>query len=311
MIKHNSGRIGAVIAVVLVGAYAFAGSADAKPPSCQVVNVPPKRTVYSSSTYENALGTAISEASAGDTLQVKGICHGNFVIDKNLTLIGPASDNQQATLDADTQGSVLTVEEGVTVAIKNVTVTRGVGSHPDYRGRLYGGGIFNSGTLTLKNSAVIGNTASGPTDGAYGAGAGIWNIGTLTLSNSRVENNSTRGPGGGIASLGTVTLNDSTINGNSANGIYNPNGGGIYNGGTLTLNGSSSVWGNSAAFYGGGIDNTGTVTLNDSSTVSGNTADGMGGGIYSYTSGGLVNCVPGLGGNVFGNAQDDIFIETT
>jgi hypothetical protein len=98
------------------------------------------------------------------------------------------------------------------------------------------------------------------------------------------------------------------------------NGGGISNFGTgapttLTLTDSSSVTRNTAS-YAGGIDNDGTtysasatVTLTDSSSVTRNTATRkLGGGIFNTVGSGvgLINCIPGLGGNVYGNTPDDI-----
>ena len=241
------------------------------------------------------LEEAVSAATAGDTLQVKGTCYGTTTIAKNLTIVGQnGSGSGQATLDGAKSGSVVTVERGVTVAITRLTITGGSGST--------GRGITNFGSLTLTDSTVTGNTAGG------GYGGGIFNGGdhspeaSLTITDSTVADNTVTtasfGHGGGIeVTVGSLTLTNSTVRGNAA-----PRGGGGIFGSTTILSGggrnsltldNSAVTRNTATGsfeyegkkyigHGGGIqDFAGTVTLNGSSSVSRNEAAGDGGGIYS------------------------------
>jgi hypothetical protein len=143
-------RIGVVIASVLVGAFVFSASANATQPECKAINQT-KNLSYKSRAYADPLGTAIAQAEAGDTIKVIGTCHGNFAIDKDLSLAGRASEKQAATLDGNQSGSVLTISGHVTVAINNLTITHGAADA--------GAGILNSGTLSLTNSTVSGNTS--------------------------------------------------------------------------------------------------------------------------------------------------------
>ena len=96
------------------------------------------------------LQAAINDAAAGSTLRVNGTCTGNFYIDNNLTLSGPA------ILDGGggpTQyGATLNVMAG-TVVLNNLVIQDGVGIDG------LGGGIWNSGQLTLNDSTVTHNTA--------------------------------------------------------------------------------------------------------------------------------------------------------
>ncbi len=75
-------------------------------------------------------------AAAGDTVVVKGTRLGNSIIDRNLTLKGVNKPFGTATLRGRNNGSVVTVNPGVTVAINNLTITHG--------NTASGGGIYNA-----------------------------------------------------------------------------------------------------------------------------------------------------------------------
>lgn len=226
----------------------------------------------------DSLADAINGAAAGSTLLVDGTCTGNFYIDKDLTLSGPA------ILDGGgiptTFGATLNVAAG-TVVLNDLTIQDGVGIFG------LGGGLWNGGNLTLNGSIVTNNTAA--------FAGGVFNDGQLTLNGSSVSHNTATTYGGGgifncAASLhdfglctgppGSLTLNNSNVTDNVAAG--SGDGGGILNDvqAAMTLD-RSTVSGNTAATTGGGINNDaqGSMTLTNSS-VSGNTA-GSGGGIFN------------------------------
>lgn len=151
---------------------------------------------------------------------------------------------------------VFFVNTGANLTINGVTITKGNGMGTTVNG--YGGGIFNSGTLTLTNSIVSSNMA-------FYNGGGILNesSGTLTLTNSTVSGN-TGTFGGGILNDGTLTFTNSTISGNTAS----TNGGGIFNEGVGTINLTSvtvtrnkSTLTSSCPICAGGIRNLATATL--------------------------------------------------
>ncbi|MCX5147726.1 MULTISPECIES: hypothetical protein [unclassified Streptomyces] len=245
-------------------------------------------TTVSCSANPNALQPAITAASPGDTLLVRGTCTGPFTIDKDLTLRGVGG----AVLDGNQAGSTVTVGSGARVLLDHVILTHGSAASS-------GGGVDNEGTLTVSHSTVRDNTAPS------GAGGGIHNLGTLTVVSSTVRDNYSIGAGGGINNNGSLTVRDSSVFGNSGDnggGIFNylagqtvtlirssvhhntarvSDGGGILNYmGEMTVSGST-VYSNTAPF-GGGIWNQGTLTVTRS-TVQRNTATGgpgSGGGIY-------------------------------
>ena len=182
----------------------FAPGAGAGVDKCQAKNL------NASAKESPDLAALLATASAGDTIQVKGICVGTLRIDRSLTLVGMATKTvPQPTLDANGSGN------------------RRRQRHPqrpdDHRRNTAttGGGIYNGGTLTLNDaSSVSGNTADC-------CGGGIYNSGGILIMNdaSSVSGN-TADFGGGIYNGGTLTLNGSaSVSGNTADG----NGGGILN----------------------------------------------------------------------------------
>ena len=152
---------------------------------------------------------------------------------------------------SDNAYTVVYCGDDITSTLDNLLIVDGyangnnVYSHPE---RIYGGGIYNSGTLTLTNSTLSSNWAR--------EGGGTCNFGTFTLTNSTLLGNLAY-DGGGIYNSGALSLTNSVFSGNSAS-----HGGGIFNrSGNLTLI-NSTLSGNSG--YGGGIYNyKGTLTLNN------------------------------------------------
>jgi hypothetical protein len=163
------------------------------------------------------LQTKINGASAGATLKVKGTCVGTFTISKSLTLVG----NPSATLDAQQQGTTLTITGTPNVHLAHLTITGGLeqpsgfvtsGGGIDHAGgaltlnsvtvadnvvfgapNAQGGGIYSAGgPLVVNRSAIVRNTLSA-TRGDPGStltfGAGIYSGGRLTITGSRVSSN--------------------------------------------------------------------------------------------------------------------------
>jgi hypothetical protein len=245
----------------------------------------------------------INAATAGDTVQVEGVCVGGFTIDKDLTLVGKATTEvPQASLDGSGASTVLQLmgENTTTITLTDLTVTHGFSSAS-------AGGIYNAyGTLALTGSSSV--TAN---EGTRGGGILSEHHGTVVLtgSSSVTENtaNTASGWGAGIFNIrGTLRLQgSSSVSANTAMGVY---GGGIYSaGGTVRLNDSSTVTDNTA-YFGGGLyirmahaSGTASVTLKGSSSVTGNTATYTGGGIYNSLGTVTLND----SSSVFGNVPDD------
>jgi hypothetical protein len=152
-------------------------------------------------------------------------------IDNSVILDGEGN----LTVDANATHRVFWVRTDVSAELRGVTVTGGATL-------IYGGGIYNRGTVTLTNSTVSGN-ASGQ------GGGGIANDGTLTMTNSTVRDNTAEdGSSDGIANAGTLTMTNSTVSGNADSGIPGDGqqalpAGAILNEGTMTVT-NSTVSGN-------------------------------------------------------------------
>jgi len=266
-----------VVLALVVGMLGMGGwPAGAAPAKCQVKNLTTRVN------YNGSLQSALNAANNGDTIRVKGVCVGNFLIPgagsvTNLTLVGEPGHRVRSTLDGNNSGTVLTVDfitSVVHVTLKDLRITGG--------GQ---GGIVNFGSVTLAGrSSVSDNT-----------GRGIFTAGSLTLND---RSSVSRNTGGGIDDEGAVTLNGrSSVSRNTAQ-----DGGGIFDDDTfLALNDRSSVTGNTATL-GGGIYEIGHLTLSGRASVTHNTATVAGGGILAF---GGVDVCPSWTGVISPNTPDD------
>jgi CSLREA domain-containing protein len=156
----------------------------------------------------------------------------------------------------------------VQVLIRNNVSTGGVG-----------GGVNNdtSGILSVSDSTISGNQAI--------FGGGLFNAGTLTITNTTVADNRSSRSGGGLVNVNLVTITRSTFSGNQA-GTF---GGGISNGGPMTIV-NSTISGNSAVLPGGGIHSQqdppaiAIVAVSFTTIANNTTAAAAGGGIDNTTS---------------------------
>jgi predicted outer membrane repeat protein len=166
-------------------------------------------TVCASKCKYTTIAAAIAAAKPGSTISILDAVHTewNITVDRNLTIRGQGA--AKTAVDGAANGTVFTVESGVTATFHNLTIQNGNGGVVG--GEHSGGGISNHGTLTVKNAALTGNLSFS------GDVAGVTNNGTLTVIKSTFSDNSAFG-GGAIVSGGTLTITDSTFSGNSAFG---------------------------------------------------------------------------------------------
>lgn len=113
-----------------------------------------------------------------------------------------------------------------------------------------GAGIWNDATLAVEATTLDGNVAVYVNDD-YLYGGAVYNEGSLTLTNSTVSNNESPHGGGLTNNGGNVTISNVTFAGNKAAGL----GGAIlnYDSGTLTI--TSSTISQNQADVGGGLWN--------------------------------------------------------
>lgn len=250
--------LGACTATALPGAVGAAS-----PTACRVRNVDTGVT-------KGSLQAAVTAASEGHRLQVKGTCRGITEIDRDLTITGVKTKTSGVpTLDGNDLGSVVVVG-AVGVTIRGLSIVDGTAEA--------GGGIYNAGTLVLRKVRIADHRTT-----SDGAGAGIYNAGTLNVFDSVLTGNRAPGSnsaGGGIYNANTLVLRGTTVirNGRAAFG------GGLYNSGAATLHDTSSLVGNNAGQQGGGAFNAAAMTLFEASAITDNHSVNDGGGVYSTSA---------------------------
>ena len=267
-----------------------------------------------------SLREAIGAVGPGDIVKVPAgtytLTLHQLVIDESMSLEGVGAEStiiQAASQPNVANTRVFNIKAG-DVLIQGVTIRHGEAD--------FGGGIFNSATLSLANTTLTANVAIDDGGGIWNEssgrlimtdsringntaddeGGGIWNNeGTLTITGSTISDNTSTGSsrawGGGIRNRGgEVTIAGSTVNGNVA-GVRVGFGGGIYNGegGALTI-ADSTVSNNEArdngtkASQGGGIGNGSASTMSiTNSVIIGNSASFDGGGIWNAGTLNLAN----------------------
>jgi hypothetical protein len=192
---------------------------------CQAPGPCPYRTIQAAIDDSRGEGAFITvcPGTYQERLRLNSTVQGNF-----LTIQGSGSN--ETIIDADGDGTAVTVFPGTVATLESVTVTGGKAA--------LGGGIVNRGRLTLKNCTIAKN-GNGAADN--GGGGGIYNAPSarLTATETNItENTALDGQGGGILNDGgAVELQaESEVTKNMAD-----QGGGIFNrnGGTVTLAGGS------------------------------------------------------------------------
>jgi len=174
-----------------------------------------------------SLRQAIADVGSGEEITFDGdytiTLSSELHISKDLTITGQGAGStivQASATEGTATNRVLTIAEGATVTIEDLTIRHGVADGNPARG----GGIHNLGTCTIERVAVAANHARG--DG-HAYGGGICNSGTLTMIDSTITGNTAEGTdsekdayGGGIFtdSACTLTLSGCLIDENSATG---------------------------------------------------------------------------------------------
>ncbi len=232
-----------------------------------------------------SLRQAVLLADSGDTIDfnltypVVIVTIHQYLIDKNLTIVGPGSD--KLVIDGSTVGEpTLWINSGITLTISGV----------DIHGTNFSA-ITNVGALTLSNSILDSNFSTS-------FGGAISNSGTLTVNDTTFNGNVAGNQGGALANGGTAAVNRCTFIGDTGQ----MGGGAIYNTGTLEINNSSFIQNyalGGGSSNGGAIDNiiSGSLTVNNS-TFNGNLADNKGGAISNGGSGIVTLDSSTLSGNV-------------
>ena len=168
-----------------------------------------------------------------------------LVLHNYATLNIYGTDSISITFQGDENNETLIFNEteGSLTLGKNVILTGNKTS-------VFGGAIYNKGTLTINGASITNNTAD--------CGGAICNVGTITINSGTISGNSSTSHGGAIIIVaGTITIVDGTFSGNSGN-----------NGGFLASSNSPKIFvkggtfeNNTASAYGGVLDISGTAEI--------------------------------------------------
>jgi CSLREA domain-containing protein len=203
----------------------------------------------------------------------------------NVTILGPGA--AVVTVDANSTGSTLWIDSGVTASVSALGLTDGIGSGA---GGSAGGGVWNEGTLTLSAMLIFANSAQ------VGGGVAMDSGADLVLMDSTLRGNSAFNFGGAVYTVGggtVVSISGTTISGNSSGSgnIQAP-------AGTSFTISNSTISGNTATQTGGiGGIWSGINTQINNSTIVGNTGIGVFG---TYLRNSIVDSC-GSGGGIVGS----------
>jgi hypothetical protein len=251
-------------------------------------------------TATNGSTITFSTNLSGQTLF---LTNGVITLSNNVTIDASALSNGMA-INGNHNSSIFTVNSGVTVVLKSLTLTNA------YLSSGFGGAIFSEGHLTLNGCKLVNNQCDG-TGGALAAA-----FGTLTMNQTTVSGNVCANNSGLYLQAEVAALADCTISGNSG-----------FNGDAVRVNaagGNSSLTVINSTFSGNVCDAEAASALTVQSsagflasavmtncTVASNEVIGMSqpGAIYLQTGGGtntvaLYNTI--VSGNLSGLVEGDI-----
>lgn len=194
-------------------------------------NAAPVISCTDSASDQTTVQTAIN---GGGIVTLKGVCLGNWTITSSVALSGAGG----TVLDGNATGSVLTVTNGATAAIGNLTIRNGAA--------VDGGGIFADvdTTVIVKNTTITGNAADDAGGGVYAQGFAL-----VTISGGAITHNESLNAGGGIAVFGaSLSATDANVSANLA-----LTGGGIAGQFSNVSLLRTRVTGNTATDFAGGI----------------------------------------------------------
>lgn len=218
------------------------------------------------------IGKAISSVDSGGTVIIAdgtytGTGNTNLTISKNIIIIG--QHQKKTIIDGKSINWIFNITRGVTINIRNLTLTNGKAGCVDKYGSLCGGAIYNSGVLDIAGCTFKNNTDHN--------GGSIYNDGTITGLSGCTFTGNTADFGGAICNRGNInSLSGCNFTNNLA---VKEHGGAIWNDGTITSV-SGCTFTENKARGGGAICNYGTFNV-DVCTFTNNAALG-GGAILNY-----------------------------
>jgi hypothetical protein len=226
---------------------------------------------------------------AGNTVSVITVGNGVTLTLKNITFKGSNANN--AALIRVTAGGKLVLQDGAVIT-GNTNSSSGGGVE-----------VTGNGKLDMTGGEISGNTVTSASQrggGVYVNGSGEFTMSGGTISGNKTTNSSSYGGGvsvdGGASFVMTGGVISGNTAGNNAGGVY------VYYGSTFTMH-NGKISGNKAYTGGGVYVNDSTFTMNNG-VISGNTATTNGGGVQVTSA--LTDITFTMnGGKISGNKADN------
>lgn len=250
------------------------------------------------------LQKAIDKARPGDTINIKGICRGNFKVAKDLTLRGIGTAPELRNPSSWDDGVRINDSEVAIIGLKltggnrNGVYSEGPLTIKDFAITDTGTGVYAEGPLTIKDGAIRDTRK-----GVYAGSSLTMSRTTVAVKATGVEFDGSRASFNdvvvhsgttGLGFKGQVDIVDSTIRDNSGNGITIAAGATVtISGSKVTDNGGTAIANNAdgavlqvsgsriANNQRGGISNRGGARAVIRDSVITNNKAGQGGGIYN------------------------------
>ena len=261
------------------------------------------------------------------TAQQELVPHNLFYFGDNITIHLKGIGKEKVVSLAD-NGSLFTINDGVTLIIENITLAGTSGNNSALVRINSGGGLQlnkgakisgnngdavnnNGGTFTMNGGEISGNSGGVRNDVTYITidGEYLTINGTFTMNGGKISGNTSlsSSASGGVYNKGIFTMTGGEISANI--------GGGVYNTGTFTMNDGKISGNTSSSFDGGGVHNgiiytmldgiylavNGTFTMTGGE-ISGNTSSYGGGvsnfGIFTMENGKIADNICSIGGGV-------------
>src|SRR5579875_3025970 len=100
--------------------------------------------------------------SGGDWYYTPGQCSSPIIFTSTITISNNASlttEGGDITLDGNNSVQLFSVDGGVSLSLNDLTLSHGRTSCSSYDCVVFGGAIYNNGTVAITNSTLSGNTA--------------------------------------------------------------------------------------------------------------------------------------------------------
>ena len=221
--------------------------------------------------YSGKNNISITLKSAGATQTISLSANGSmFTVNSGVTLI---LENITLQGRSDNNGPLVRINTGGSFTMSDGTISGNSSNSSNSSGG--GVAVYYGGIFTMNGGIISGNSIFGSN---YNGGGGVRvNGGTFTMNNGIISDNNAYEGGGVYVYDGTFTMSGGTISDNTWQTSSNDGGGVYVEGGSFIMSGGNIS--TNIAAWGGGVYMSGGIFTMSGGIVSGNIARASGGGV--------------------------------